>query len=67
MILCHHLPVVGIFASLAGHVLCSPFRHAGIALDKRAEQLALNHDFPDPSIEQVSYEKFEVAHFMICS
>lgn len=55
MVSSHHLPVLGLVTSLAGIALCSPFRPSGINLNQRAEQLALNHDFPDPSIEQVRY------------
>lgn len=49
----HHLPALGLVALLAGNAFCSPFRSSGITLNQRAEQLALNNDFPDPSIEQV--------------
>lgn len=49
-----HLAVVSVVAALIGHAIGSPFRRSEKSLVRRAELLALNNDFPDPSIEQVS-------------
>lgn len=54
MVSSYHLAVVGIVASLVAHGLSSPLTSVDL-LDKRGENLALNKDFPDPSIEQVSH------------
>ncbi|CAN8096711.1 unnamed protein product [Discula destructiva] len=49
----YRLAVVGVSVSLFfTRGLGSPFQHPANTIDKRGEQLALNRDFPDPSIEQ---------------
>lgn len=55
MVSSYYLAVVGTLASLVAHGLSSPLSPTANTLYKRGEQLALNRDFPDPSIEQVSY------------
>lgn len=47
------LSIFGLLASLPCEVLGSPFHRAN-SNEKRSEVLAINKNFPDPSIEQVS-------------
>lgn len=47
------LAVLGCLASLPLAVLGSPFGPVPKPVVKRTQQLALNTNFPDPSIEQV--------------
>lgn len=52
----HGIAVLGFLASLPLAVLGSPFEFgtARKAVMKRTQQLALDTNFPDPSLEQVS-------------
>lgn len=48
------LAVLGLLASLPMAVLGVPFGPVRKAVMKRTQQLALDTNFPDPSVEQVS-------------